>query len=324
MTMKRAYRVPDIGYNVLTAENLEQLHETTLEFLEQYGVCVYGEEAQEYFEGAGCEVDRETNMVRIPHNLVNDCIDSAPGEYVMYPRGKGEEVLLRNGDPCYTNFGTGTMILDPYTGERRYSTYQDVCDIARFIDAVDEVQVITSPIVATDVTEDIKDLYEAKALFCNTSKHVAHDTEGRENTRAVIRMAAAIAGGEEELRKRPILSLGCCPNSPLEIHREAGEQIIEAAKAGLPMDVLSMGLCGGTTPITLAGTLLTTNCEILTGIVLTQIINKGNPVMYGSSTTIMDMRRMTTPVGAPEHAMIGAAVAQIGSFYNIPAEAGGT
>ena len=90
------------------------------------------------------------------------------------------------------------------------------------------------------------------------------------------------------------------------------------------MDVLSMGLCGGTTPITLAGPLLTTNCEILTGIVLTQIINKGNPVMYGSSTTIMDMRRMTTPVGAPEHAMIGAAVAQIGSFYNIPAEAGGT
>ena len=85
-----------------------------------------------------------------------------------------------------------------------------------------------------------------------------------------------------------------------------------------------MGLCGGTTPATLAGTLVTTNAEILAGIVLAQLVNKGNPILYGTSTTIMDMKTITSPVGAPEHAMCGAAVGQIGHYYGIPTNVGGT
>jgi trimethylamine--corrinoid protein Co-methyltransferase len=88
--------------------------------------------------------------------------------------------------------------------------------------------------------------------------------------------------------------------------------------------VLSMGLCGGTTPITLAGTILTTNCEILSGIILGQLVSKGTPMMYGSSTSIMDLKKITSPVGAPEHAMIGAAVSQLGRYYGIPTDVGGT
>lgn len=100
--------------------------------------------------------------------------------------------------------------------------------------------------------------------------------------------------------------------------------MIEASLAGVPMLILSMGLAGGTTPATIAGTLVVTNAEILAGIVLTQIVNKHTPVIYGSSTTIMDMQRATSPVGAPEHAMFGAAVGQIGHYYGIPTYVGGT
>lgn len=318
------YGIPETGYNVLTKDDLEKLHDTTLEFMSEHGVAVYGEEAHEHLSSAGCSIDKETNLVKFPKSLVNDCIESSPEEYVMYARGEGKDVHIRNGSPAYTNFGTGTMLLDLNTGQRKDTTYDDLCDIARFIDAVDEVDVITTPVAATDVTGEIKELYEAKALFSNTSKHVAHDTEGGENSKAVIRIAAAVAGGMDKLKERPILSMGACPNSPLELMEDACGQIIEAAKAGIPMDVLSMGLCGGTTPVTLAGTLLTTNCEILAGIILGQTVSKGAPMMYGSSTTIMDMKRATSPVGAPEHAMIGAAVAQIGSFYGIPTDVGGT
>ena len=112
------------------------------------------------------------------------------------------------------------------------------------------------------------------------------------------------------MRERPIITMGACPNSPLEINENETSIIILSARHGLPIDILSMGLCGGTTPATLAGTLVATNAEILGGIVLSQIINKGNPILYGSSL-IMDMLSATSPVGAPSM-LFGSAVGQIG------------
>ncbi len=322
--MKNKYEECTLGYSILEKKDLEAIHESTLNLMEDFGVRVFGDQAHEIYSAAGCDVNKDTNMVRFPRNLVNDAIDSSPAEYTMYARNPEKDVPLGGKKVTFTNFGTGVYILDPITGERRSTTREDLCQIARFIDGVDEVDTITIPVAATDVPEEIKELYEAEAIFHNTSKHFGHDTDGGSNTRRFIRMAAAVAGGMENLRKRPIVSLGACPNSPLELHQAATEQIIEAAKVGIPMDVLSMGLCGGTTPVTLAGTILTTNCEILSGIILGQLVNKGTPMMYGSSTSIMDLRLVTSPVGAPEHAMMGAAMCQMGQFYGIPTDVGGT
>ena len=325
--MKFSYYDTPYGYSILKKDDLETLHEATLNLMEEYGVCVFGDEAGEILKGGGCEIDESGGKVKFPRNLVNDSIMSAPEEYMLYgrdPNKPEQNVKMSPGVVTYTTFGTGVTILDPFTGKRRDTTLQDVADIARFADAVDEVDTVTIPVAAMDAPEEIKDLYEGEALLLNTSKHVGHDTEGGKNTRTFLKMAAAVAGGADKLRERPIVSLGACPNSPLEIHESAAEQIIEAAKVGVPMDILSMGLCGGTTPVTLAGTLLTTNCEVLAGIVLSQLTRKGTPVYYSTSTTIMDLKHATSPVGAPEHAMVGAAVSQIGKYYGIPTVVGGT
>ena len=314
-------------YTILSRSDLDALHEATLNLMEDYGVCIFGKRAQEILIGAGCKLNKETNQVMFPRNLVNDCINSAPAEYTLYgrdPEDASRNIKFGGDNVTFTTFGTGIVIIDPYTGERRETTLQDVANVARFADAIPEVDTITIPVAAQDVSEEIKELYEAEALFTNSTKHIIQDTDGGPNTKKVIEIAAAIAGGYDALRERPILSLGACPNSPLEIHENATEQIIEAALAGVPMDILSMGLCGGTTPVTLAGTLLVTNCEILAGIVLAQVVSKGAPVYYGSSTSIMDLKLATSPVGAPEHAMVGAAVAEIGHYYKIPTVAGGT
>jgi trimethylamine---corrinoid protein Co-methyltransferase len=322
--MNQFYKDCTLGYSILEKKDLEAIHEATLKLMGDYGVRVFGEEAHEIYSAAGCDVNRDTNMVRFPKNIIHDCIDSAPPEYTLYARNPNKNVEIGGDKVTFTNFGTGVYILDPETGQRRSTTKDDLCQIARFIDAVDEVDTITIPVAATDVPEEIKELYEAEAIFNNTSKHFGHDTDGGRNTKLFIKMAAAVAGGYDQLKQQPIVSLGACPNSPLELHQSATEQIIEAAKAGIPMDVLSMGLCGGTTPVTLAGTILTTNCEILSGIILGQLVSKGTPMMYGSSTSIMDLKKITSPVGAPEHAMIGAAVSQLGHYYGIPTDVGGT
>jgi trimethylamine--corrinoid protein Co-methyltransferase len=312
------------GYANVTRDDVVAMHEATLKIMGDFGVRVAGEEAQALYLEAGCTVDKETDMVKFPASVIEDAIASAPDTFAMYGRDPDYKVVAGGRNVIFTNFSAGVEIDDPYTGERRATTLEDLRSVTRFLDGLPHVDRLTLPVIATDAPAEIKELYEAEALFSNTTKHFAHDADGKEKTRLVFKMAAEVAGGYDKLRERPIISGGCCPTSPLEITRDGGEQIIEAARHGLPCNILSMGLCGGTTPVTLAGTILTCNCEVLAGIVLSQLADKGAPVFYGSSTTIMDMKRMTSPVGAPEHAMIGSAVAAIGKYYGIPTYVGGT
>ena len=322
--MKTDYEDCIKGYSILDKNDLDAIHGSTLDIMGSFGIRVFGDEPQKVFGDAGCDVDKTTNMVRFPKNLVEDCIASAPAEFTMYARDPERSVHVGGKKVTYVNFSTGVEVRDLYTGEKRESTLEDVGNIVRFMDAIDEIDTLILPVAATDMPQEMKDIYEAEALFNNTSKHFEQDMDGKKNSKYFIRMAEAVAGGREALKERPIVAMGGCPNSPLELHQDIAEEIITAAEAGIPMNVLSMGLCGGTTPVTLAGSLLTTNCEVLTGIILGQLVRKGTPMSYGSSTSILDMKLATSPVGAPEHAMAGAAVAQIGRYYGIPSYVGGT
>jgi trimethylamine--corrinoid protein Co-methyltransferase len=131
-------------------------------------------------------------------------------------------------------------------------------------------------------------------------------------------MVAAIVGGMDKLRERPLLTFNTCPVSPLKLVRDCCEIIMEAARSGLAVNVTSMAMAGGTSPVTLAGTLVTHNTEVLSGLVLNQLTRKGSPVIYGSSTTAMDLRLGTASVGTPECAMINAAVARLARYYSLP------
>ena len=312
------------GYHILRNEDLEMIHEATLDLMENYGLRIHGTEALERYSDAGCLVDMAQECVRFPRNLVNDAIEACPEEFTLCGRDPANDTLIGKKRVAYKNFGTGVNIIDPHTGEVRQSTKEDLGNVARFVDAMDGADVFSIAVTAGDVNQKVRSLHEAEVVFNNITKNFAHDLEGVKNTQRFIDMAAAIQGGYEQLRERPIITMGACPNSPLEINENETSIILLSARHGLPIDILSMGLCGGTTPATLAGTLVTTNAEILAGIVLAQIVNRGNPVLYGTSTTIMDMKTTTSPVGAPEHAMCGAAVGQIGHYYGVPTNVGGT
>ncbi len=106
--------------------------------------------------------------------------------------------------------------------------------------------------------------------------------------------------------------------SPLKLVADACRIIIEGARAGIPVNVLSMAMAGGSSPVNLAGTMVTHNAEVLAGITLAQLTARGTPVIYGSSTTAMDLRFATASVGTPECGLIGAGVACLARFYLLP------
>ncbi len=218
----------------------------------------------------------------------------------------------------FINFGEGVAIIDPHTREHRPTTKQDVANIVRFCDAMDEMDAILRPVAPHDVPAQAAVVHNAEMLFNNTSKHVFIGVEGGRNFKKVLKMAAAVVGGEDKLRERPIFSCNICPTSPLQLVDHAAEVIIEGARAGIAINMLSMAMAGATSPITLAGTLVTHNAEVLGAIVLSQLTYKGAKVLYGSSTTIMDMRSATAPVGSPELGMINAGVAKLAQYYLLP------
>lgn len=307
-----------LGLELFTEDELMEIHLATLEILEKSGIVVEDEEAMDILDGGGAIVNNETKVAKLPSWLVEESIRSAPRKVVLYGRNPKNDIVLERNRVGFTNFGEAIMVVDPFTGEQRESTKQDVADSAKLIDALSEIDVYERAMTARDVREDIAPLHVAEAYFPNTSKHWHHGPGDGWLAKWLYKMAAVVAGGPDKLRERPIISSLVCPVSPLRLVKDACQVIIEGARAGVPINVLSMGMSGGSTPITLAGTLVTHNVEVLGGLVLHQLTRKGSPFIYGSSTTILDLRLTTSPVGCPELGLISSGVAKLAQYYLLP------
>lgn len=307
-----------MGLQLFSEDELYAIHCATIDVLQNTGIKVISEEAQEIFADGGAFIEPENSIVRLPSYMVEDAISSAPSTLLLAGRDPKNDYLVQNKSVAFTNFGEGIKVIDPFTQKSHGSTKKDLMDATRICDSLENITVYERALGADDVPPQVQSIHNAEAIFNNTTKHCFIGAGCGYNLRQIIKMAAAISGGMEELRKRPIYTPLCCPNSPLSLNPDTTEVIIEAARAGIPVNVLSMALSGGTGPVTLAGTLVVHNAEVLSGLVLCQLVNRGNPFIYGSSTTMMDLRFTTAGVGAPELGMISAAVAKMAQYYLLP------
>jgi len=318
------HRTLGLSLNFFTEEELEDIHLATLEVLEKTGIFVESDEALDIFESGGARVDRGTKMVRIPPYLVEESIRSAPARVVLYARDPKHDLVLDGTRVHFTNFSEGVQVVDPYTGELREPKKKDLEDAARVIDYLDDVDFCEKALGAHDVNQASVPLHNAEAFLSNTTKHCAFGPGNGKLLRKIVEMGVAIAGSEEKFNQRPIISFATCPVSPLKLIADTCEIIIEAARTNTACNILSMAMAGATAPVTLAGALVTHNAEILGGLTLSQLVRKGAPVIYGSSTTAMDLRMGTAAVGTPEAALVSGAVACLARHYKVPCYVGGT
>jgi trimethylamine--corrinoid protein Co-methyltransferase len=309
--------------STLTDDQLDAIHRATLEVLEQTGLFVETREALDVFDGAGAAIDRKNKIVKIPPHLVEDAIRSAPSKIILAGRNSENDKILEAGRVHFTNFSEGVEVIDPYTGERRTPTKADLANAAKIVDYLDDIDVCEKAVGASDVPPETVPLHNAEAMLSNTTKHCCVGPGDGFLLKKLVEMAAAVAGGLKKLKKRPILSFTTCPVSPLQLIQECCEIIMESARTGSVINILSMAMAGGTAPVSLAGTLVTHNAEVLGGITLNQLVAKGAPVIYGSSTTAMDLKLGTASVGTPECAIISGAVARLARYYALPSYVAG-
>lgn len=317
-------KLSGVKLELFSEDDIREIDYATKDVLSNYGVQVSDEEGLKIFADAGCEVDFETKMVKIPTKIINYALAQAPKKFYLYGRDDEHTIeQMHKGRVHFTNFGTGIQMCD-YLGDGKYdtrdSTEADLANCAKIVDWAENIAYFSLAVSARDwAGVGAEDVHEMFTSIKNTSKHFHHIDPVAENVDFYFEMLKAYYGGDEKMaRDRPIMSMLVCPTSPLELSHNAAQVIIKGARYGIPVNVLSMAMAGGSSPIYLAGTLVTHNAEILAGVVLSQLACPGAKVLYGSSTTTFDLKCGTAPVGSPELAVISAAVAKLGQYYGLP------
>ena len=317
------HRRQGLGLKSLSGDELYDIHLATLEVLEKTGLFIESKEALDVFDGAGAAIDRKKKIVRIPPYLVEDAIRSAPSKILLAGRNPAQDKVLEAGRVHFTNFSEGIEVIDPFTGDCRTPVKADLANAAKLVDYLNEIDVCEKAVGSGDVPQEVISLHNAEAMLTHTTKHCCVGPGSGFLLNKLVKMAGLIVGGIKKLKQRPILSFTTCPVSPLQLINECCEIIMAAARSGSVINILSMAMAGGTSPITLAGTLVTHNAEVLGGITLNQLTSKGAPVIYGSSTTAMDLKIGAASVGTPECAIISGAVARLARYYALPSYVAG-
>jgi trimethylamine--corrinoid protein Co-methyltransferase len=311
---------------ILTAmseEDIERIDRATIRILEDTGVAVYEKQSMAILERNGSSVDRATSRVKIPERLLRKALESTPKSVELAARDDSKSVKLSTGRSFFTNSLQGIKVLDHTTGEIRPSMLSDVASFATIVDSLRNINFFGVTVVAHDVPGELHYLGELSTALESTSKHVSHGCHGTDLAKGFVRMGQVVAGGEEELRKHPLVSGLGCPVAPLQFDRANTEAMVEMANAGIPYDVLSMAMSGASAPMSIAGTLAIVNAEVLAGTAICQLFNPGCPIIYGSVASIMDMRTGVMALGAPERPIINSCVVQLAHHYGLPSLVGG-
>jgi trimethylamine--corrinoid protein Co-methyltransferase len=306
---------------VLSEQQIYDIHQAALKILWETGVLVKAPEARALLRQAGAIVDDETMLCRIPGFIIEEALKRAPSSFTVYARNPKYNVNVSTTALHYEPMIGRLNCFDYATGSTRRTTLEDVGHLVKIADALPDYHLLHSgaimpqiegvPIRATHVNGYL-------ASVRNSSKVIKATSRERILAEDCLRMAALIAGGEDELKRKPFTFTTDNPVAPLQHDRDQMEGALLYAKYGLPIDFTSEPQAGATSPVTLAGLLAQQTADIISGIAIIQLANPGNPVWYGTCGSIMDMKVGRIAIGAIEMGMINVASAQIAHFYNIP------
>lgn len=313
------------GLNALSPDQLDTIHMASLHVLGTVGVKVECDEALELFASGGARIEKKDGfgLAYLPAHLIEDSLRWAPSSVTFHGRDPQKDFVAEPNRVGFATFGECIGIIDPVTRKHRPSTKKDCGDTARIVDAMDELVVMERAVCSGDQYPEAQPVHNFEAIVRNTAKHIFLGVGSRHNLAVMLEIAEMAVGGRERHLARPVFTPAVCPTSPLTLVKHCCEVIMDGARAGIGLWIIPMVMAGGTGPVTLAGTLVQHNAEVLSGLVLAQLSRKGTPCTYGSCTTIMDLSSAAGVVGSPEYGVLNAGVAKMAQYYRLPCQCGG-
>lgn len=310
---------PYAPMDLLSQDQLEQIHVSSLRILEELGIEVMSPRALSIFQAAGAEVDFKTMNVRIDRTLVEKCLATAPSQFTLTSRNPTKQLTMGGS---HINFGlvAGPPNVHDAVRGRRPGNYKDYCDFIRLAHHFNAIHLIGNQVCApVELPANSRhlDTYRANLMYSDLSFHCTSIGAGR--AMDGIRMMAISRGiSLEEMAKSPGVITIISVNSPRRFDDSMADGLIAMAEHGQPVVITPFTLMGAMAPVTLAAALAQQNAEALLGVTLTQLIRPGTPVMYGSFTSNVDMRSGAPAFGTPENAKANIASGQLARRYGLP------
>jgi trimethylamine--corrinoid protein Co-methyltransferase len=312
-------RNPYLPMNVLSADQLEAIHLTSLRILEELGMEVMSSRALALLKAGGAQVDPATNNVRLDRELVQTMLLRAPGSFVLTPRNVNKRVTMGGN---HINFGlvAGPPNVHDCERGRRAGNYRDYCDFIRLAQYFNAIHLIGNQVCApTELPANSRhlDTYRANLLYSDQVFHCTAIGAGR--ALDGIRMMAIARGLTlAEMSESPGVITIISVNSPRRFDEAMSDGLIAMAEHGQAVVITPFTLMGAMAPVSLAAALAQQNAETLFGIVLAQLVRPSTPVIYGAFTSNVDMRSGAPAFGTPENAKANVASGQLARRYRVP------
>lgn len=282
------------------------------------GIKVQNAEARQLLTEAGADVNEETQVVRVPEQIVRKALETVPREFQLYDY-EGKPKVRYGGDAVHFDPGSsGISVLIPETLEHKTAETADLIRVIKVAESLPQYDAQSTAVVCHDVPKDIHDLYRLYLVMLYSKKPIVTGAFTNQTVHAMIDMLAIFAGGRDKLREKPRAIFDACPSPPLIWSNFGAGQLIELARAGIPAEIVSMPLAGAAAPVTLLGAVTQHAAECLSGIAIHQLAQAGSPIVWGGAPAIFEMRKGGTPYGAIETAMIDSSYAQVGKSLGLP------
>jgi len=285
------------------------------------GIKVQNAEARQLLADAGAQVDDETQVVRIPEQIVHKTLETVPRQFHLYDVD-GKPKVQYGGDAVHFDPGSsGITVLIPETLEHKTAESADLIRILKVAESLPQYDAQSTAVVCHDVPRELHDLYRLYLVMLFSRKPIVTGAFTNTTVHHMIDMLAIFAGERDTLREQPRAIFDVCPSPPLIWSNFGAGNLMTLARAGVPAEIVSMPLAGAAAPVTLLGAVTQHAAECLSGITIHQLAHAGSPIVWGGAPSIFDMRKGGTPFGSMETAMIDSSYAQIGKSLNLPTHA---
>ncbi len=307
-------------FSYLTDDEIQYVHESSLEILEETGLLVRNEKARRRFAEHGAIVDHETEIVRIPSAIVEKYRKMVPPTITLRGRDPAYDVTFPRKLPVIATASSAPDIVDPVTGVCRRSTSDDIARIAHVVNNCEAFDLFSISTLADDAPRDQFSLTRFYTALKNCVKPVRTSVYDIREAKQVIRLGELITGSKEAFWERPFINFGyCAAVSPLTLDFDSTDTMMYFAENDITAYGTIAPMGGLSTPLSLPGMLVIQNAEWLAVATLAQMSKPGTAQIYNFLPVFADMRDGAYAPGAIEIGMMNSAVCQMARFYNVPA-----
>ena len=307
---------------VLSESEKERIHRDSVEILETVGINFRSDKALGILKQNGATVDEANNIARIPKEMLDQALRTAPKSFLLGARNPEFDFHLPS--PA-TRYGTasGTFAIDYHTGERRPGLVKDLEYSLRISEEMDMAVFNWPTVIMHDVSNETRTLREWLYSFRFSSKHLQDELTSIEQIPILIEILSAILGSEDAIKERGICSVIYSTIPPLIHEKEFCETYLELVKYHVPIVTMPMPNAGSTGPASLFSNIVVANAESLSALVLFQMAEPGTPIIYAHSAGVTNFRLGTFLQGAPESELMNSGLTEMGHFYDLPVLKGG-